>query len=121
MTEPYVFWGVIVGLVVGGVLVGMALLRLPRRDDDVSEVERAAEAAWISSVVARRGRRVPEEMVEEILELHAGYLAGPPLDVKPDDAVPQPDDAVPPRAEVAPTASAKPTAAAEPTAADHER
>ncbi|MDQ3937945.1 MAG: hypothetical protein M3253_04610 [Chloroflexota bacterium] len=114
MTEPYVFWGVLVGMVVGGVLVGMTLLRLPRRDDDVSDVERAAEAAWISSVVARRGRDVPAALVEEILELHAGYLAGPPLDLKPEDVEQPPatTEGTPMTAKNAPTAAKnRPTAA----------
>jgi hypothetical protein len=85
MTEPYIFWALITGLVAGGAIVWFALGRLPRRDDDVSDEERMAEAQWISSVVNRRGGLAPEALVEEILELHGQYLAGPPIDLKPDD------------------------------------
>ena len=34
----------------------------------------SAEAAWISDIINERGGVAPEDLVEEVLELHAEYL-----------------------------------------------
>ncbi len=89
MTEPYIFWALIVGFVIGGAVAWFAIGRLPRSTDDVSAEERMAEAAWIASALAERGRNAPEALIEEVLELHGRYLAGPalPLDAEERDAL----------------------------------
>jgi hypothetical protein len=59
----------------------VALVRLPRRDDDVDTTERTTEAAWISAVIEHNGGVAPALLVEEVLELHTAYLrqARPPV------------------------------------------
>jgi hypothetical protein len=63
----------------------VALVRLPRRDDDVDAAERPAEAAWISEIIERNGGVAPALLVEEVLELHRAYLrqARPPVPADP--------------------------------------
>jgi hypothetical protein len=84
MTEQYLGWALVVGVVLGGALVWFVIGRLPRRTDDVSREERRHEAEWIARVVEARGGVAPPALVDEILELHADYLAGPPLELRPD-------------------------------------
>jgi hypothetical protein len=74
MTEQYIGWALVVGLVIGGALVWFAVGRLPRSGEDVPVAERAAEAEWISSTINRRGGMAPSDLVEEVLELHVEYL-----------------------------------------------
>ncbi|HSH22054.1 MAG TPA: hypothetical protein VK992_05550 [Candidatus Caenarcaniphilales bacterium] len=84
MTEQYLGWALVVGIAVGASLVWFVVGRLPRRSDDVGDEERAEEARWISRVIEARGGLAPPELVDEVLELHAQYLDGPPLEVRPD-------------------------------------
>ena len=74
MTEQFIGWYVLLGLAVGGALVWFAIGRLPRSSEDVTPDERFAEAAWISGIINGRGGVAPEDLVEEVLELHAEYL-----------------------------------------------
>ncbi len=74
MTEQFIGWYVLLGLAVGGALVWFAIGRLPRSSEDVTSDERLAEAAWISGIINGRGGVAPEDLVEEVLELHAEYL-----------------------------------------------
>jgi hypothetical protein len=81
------WWLLIVGLVVGAGLVWLILADSARREADVTTRERASEARWIAEEL-RRGDRpiadadVPDvlDLVTEVLELHAAYLAAPPPD-----------------------------------------
>jgi hypothetical protein len=75
MVEAWVLWVFLVGLAVGALLTWLVMLRLPRREDDVSLAERAAEAAWIGQTIERNGGIAPTGLVEEILDLHQAYLA----------------------------------------------
>ncbi len=77
MIEAWVLWVFIVGLVAGGVIVGLLMVRLPRAEDDVDAPERIAEAAWISRVIERDGGVAPASLVEEVLDLHQAYLRDP--------------------------------------------
>jgi len=86
MAEPYLFWTLIVGLVIGGVVVWASLGRLPRSSEEIPDEELAAEASWISRVLADSGRRLDPEAVEQVLTLHRQYLAEPPLELSPDEA-----------------------------------
>jgi hypothetical protein len=90
MTEQYIVWALIVGIALGAALYWFAFGRLPRRTEDISVAERAAEAAWISQTISERGGYAPADLVDEILELHAEYLVGPAL--APDEPTLQPDD-----------------------------
>jgi hypothetical protein len=75
MNDGYTWWLVILGIAIGVAVVWLALVRLPRRDDDVGTRERIAEARWISATIERDGGIAPQELVEEILDLHRTYLA----------------------------------------------
>jgi len=74
------WWLLIVGLVIGAGLVWLILADGSRRDADVAAGERAGEARWIAEELRRVGRNVPDQDVEDVLDLHAAYLAGPPPD-----------------------------------------
>jgi hypothetical protein len=74
MTEQYIGWALVLGLVVGGTLVWFAVGRLPRSGEEIPLEERALEAAWISQAIDDRGGSAPPDVVEEVLELHASYL-----------------------------------------------
>ena len=83
MTEQYIGWALVVGIALGAAVVWFVLGRLPRRSEDVTVEERAAEARWISQAIESRGGIAPPALVDEVLELHTRYLEGPPLDVRP--------------------------------------
>ncbi|MEO8626319.1 MAG: hypothetical protein ABI725_00655 [Chloroflexota bacterium] len=74
MTEQYIGWALVVGLVIGGALVWFAVGRLPRSGEEVPDSERHAEAEWISGTIDTRGGMAPTDLVEEILGLHGDYL-----------------------------------------------
>lgn len=74
MTEQYIGWALVVGLVIGGAMVWFALGRLPRSGDEVPESERHSESEWISRTIITRGGMAPSDLVEEILTLHGDYL-----------------------------------------------
>jgi len=74
MTEQYIGWALVLGLVVGGALVWYAVGRLPRTSEEITADERAAEAAWISDTITERGGKAPPDLVEEVLDLHVHYL-----------------------------------------------
>jgi hypothetical protein len=74
VTEQYIGWALMVGLAIGGALVWFAIGRLPRSGEEIPLEEREAEAAWISRTITERGGLAPEDLVEEVLELHAAYL-----------------------------------------------
>ena len=74
MTEQFIGWALMLGLVVGGTLVWFAVGRLPRSGEEIPADERAAEAAWISETIADRGGNAPVDLVHEVLELHVDYL-----------------------------------------------
>ena len=74
MTEQYIGWALVVGLVIGGALVWFAVGRLPRSGEEIPPDERTSEAVWISETISERGGLAPPDLVEEVLELHAAYL-----------------------------------------------
>jgi hypothetical protein len=74
MTEQYIGWALVLGLVIGGALVWFAIGRLPRSDDEVPHSERHNEAEWISRTITNRGGMAPSDLVEEVLDLHGAYL-----------------------------------------------
>ena len=84
MNDGYLWWFILVGAVIALAVVWVVAARLPRDEDDVSEDERRAEAAWISETIERYGGVAPQDLVEEVLELHAGIprLAAPRADAR---------------------------------------
>lgn len=76
------WWLLIVGLVAGGGLVAVVTMDGRRRDEDIGELERRAEANWISERLSGRGRdrTVEPRAVESILRAHREYLSMPPPD-----------------------------------------
>jgi hypothetical protein len=74
VTEQYIGWALVLGLAIGGALVWFAIGRLPRSGEEMPAEERTAEAAWISTTIEERGGMAPQDLVEEVLELHAEYL-----------------------------------------------
>ncbi len=93
------WWLLIVGLVAGGGLVAVVTMSGRRREDDLADLERRAEASWIAERLSGGDRAVDRPTVDAVLRLHREYLALPPpdeivvagasLDGDPDDV---PDD-----------------------------
>jgi hypothetical protein len=77
MIEGWTVWLFLAGVAVGALVTGVILVRLPRREDDVSAAERPAEAAWIGAIIEHNGGIAPVALVDEVLELHQAYLADP--------------------------------------------
>jgi hypothetical protein len=74
VTEQFIGWALVLGLVIGGAMVWFAVGRLPRSGEEIPEDERASEAAWISAAIRERGGIAPPDLVEEVLDLHVEYL-----------------------------------------------
>ena len=74
------WWLLLVGLVAGGGLVAVVFFDSSRRDADLDDAERHAEASWISIWLRGRGRRLETEDVEAVLQAHRDYLELPPPD-----------------------------------------
>jgi hypothetical protein len=83
VVEQYLIWALLVGMAIGAAAMWFALGRLPRRTDDVSLPEIAAEAEWISATIEARGGVAPASLIEEVLELHVEYISGEPLELEP--------------------------------------
>jgi hypothetical protein len=88
MNAEFNWWLLIVGLVVGAALTWLVMADSARRESDVTDTERPAEAVWIADVLSAAGRPSEPERVEEILRLHADYLEAPP----PDDPAAKADE-----------------------------
>jgi len=74
------WWLLIVGLVAGGGLVYVVTMDGRRREEDLEEPERRAEATWIADRLAPRDGARDSEAVETVLRLHREYLGLPPPD-----------------------------------------
>jgi hypothetical protein len=75
MNDGFAWWLVVLGIAIGVGLTWLFMIRLPRVDADIDEVELAQEAHWISRTIHAYGGVAPEPLVEEVLELHHQYLA----------------------------------------------
>jgi hypothetical protein len=80
MNVQFDWWLLIVGFVIGAGLTGLVLAELRRREDDVTEREREAEAAWIAADMTVHGIPADPDAVGEVLRLHRLYLASIPAD-----------------------------------------
>jgi hypothetical protein len=91
MNAEFNWWLLIVGLVVGAGLVWLVIADWSRREEDVAEDERSAEAAWISDTLTERGEPVTPESAEDVLAMHRDYLRQTGV---LDDLPPEPSDEV---------------------------
>ncbi len=87
------WWLLLVVLVAGGGLVAVVTMDGRRREDDLADRERQAEANWIAQRVHGLDRDIDGRTVASILRIHREYLSLPPPDelVSGDDADPEPD------------------------------
>jgi hypothetical protein len=89
------WWLLLVGLVAGGGLVAVVTMDGRRREEDVVDLEREAEANWIAQRVQGLDRDIDGRTVASILRIHREYLSLPPPDQlvvqSGDDADRQPD------------------------------
>jgi hypothetical protein len=74
------WWLLLVGLVAGGGLVAIVSMDGRRREEDLAELERRAEATWIAERLRSRDPALDAGTVESVLRLHREYLSLPPPD-----------------------------------------
>lgn len=74
------WWLLIVGLVAGGGLVAVVSMDGRRREEDLAELERRAEATWIADQLGWRQDALDPETVDAVLRAHREYLGLPPPD-----------------------------------------
>jgi len=87
------WWLLIVGVVAGAGLVAVVFMDGARREVDIAEDERRAEATWISSSLSAEGRSIDRDDTEAVLRAHHEYLALPPPDrLVPLESVAQGED-----------------------------
>jgi hypothetical protein len=89
VVEQYLLWVLLVGVALGAAGAWFVIGRLPRRSDDVAPEELTVEAEWISQGIEERGGVAPPSLVEEVLEQHLEYVAGPPFEVEPPRSQPR--------------------------------
>lgn len=74
------WWLLLVGLVAGGGLVAIMTMDGRRREEDLEDRERQAEATWIAGRLYGPDRGVDARTVGAILRIHREYLSLPPPD-----------------------------------------
>ena len=74
------WWLLLVGLAAGGGLVAVVSMDARRREEDLADLERRAEATWIADQLGRREGAPDAQTVEEVLRAHRHYLGLPPPD-----------------------------------------
>jgi|GEM_PF-1880489 hypothetical protein len=74
------WWLLLVGLVAGGGLVAVVTMDGRRREEDLADLEREAEATWIAERVHGLDRDIDAHTVASILRIHREYVSLPPPD-----------------------------------------
>ena len=82
------WWLLLVGLVAGGGLVAIVSMDSRRRDEDLADAERRAEATWIADRLYAQDASLDPDTVEAVLRVHREYLALPAPDRLVIDGVP---------------------------------
>lgn len=82
MNAEFNWWLLIVGVVAGAGLCWLVVADSRRRDDEISEAETTAEAAWIADILHASPTPAGEETALAVLRLHRSYLAA---SLPPDD------------------------------------
>jgi hypothetical protein len=80
LMAEFQWWLLLVGLVAGGGLVAVVTMDGRRREEDLTDLEREAEANWIAERVHGLDRDVDGRTVASILRIHREYLGLPPPD-----------------------------------------
>ncbi len=84
MGSDFNWWLAVVGLAVGVALTWLVMADSTRRDDEISNEETAAEAAWIARTVD--DPLIDAEVARRVLEAHRRYTGFPPPDALVDPA-----------------------------------
>ena len=74
------WWLLLVGLVAGGGIVAVVTMDGRRREEDLTALERRAEATWIADRMGGPDDSMNHLAVEDVLRLHREYLGLPPPD-----------------------------------------
>jgi hypothetical protein len=78
MGAEFNWWLLIVGVIAGGVMTWLVVADSNRRDRELDDLERPAEATWIANYVA--DPKVDAETADRVLRAHRTYLGFPPPD-----------------------------------------
>ena len=84
MSAEFNWWLLLVGIVVGGALTWLVLADSNRREREIGDEERTAEAGWIARSLG--DPVVDAEVAESVLRAHRRYLGFPPPDALVDPA-----------------------------------
>ena len=80
LMAEFQWWLLLVGLVAGGGIVAIVSAESRRREEDLADLDRRAEATWIADRLTARDAHLDALMVESILRIHREYLSLPPPD-----------------------------------------
>jgi hypothetical protein len=80
LMAEFQWWLLLVGLVAGGGLVAIVSMDGRRREEDLADIERRAEATWIAERLITGDGDLDPATVESVLGLHREYLSLPPPD-----------------------------------------
>ena len=80
LMAEFQWWLLLVGLVAGGGLVAVVSMDGRRREEDLDDLERRAEANWIAERLRSRDPGLDARTVEAVLRVHREYLSVPPPD-----------------------------------------
>lgn len=74
------WWLLLVGLVAGGGLVAIVSMDARRREEDLADAERRAEATWIADRLSAQDPSLDPDTVGAVLRVHREYLSLPAPD-----------------------------------------